>query len=140
MAGIAARRERRRARAAAPLNARTEILAGADRRSARWSAPAACSRRTGTGTRTSARRRSSGSSSRGTAGSSTLTEAGILGKIGLNDAGLGVCLNLLSTTADGGRDGTPIHVLLRQMLQSCRSVDDAIELLDASAASAPPRR
>ena len=35
----------------------------------------------------------------------TLTEAGILAKIGLNDAGLGVCLNLLRTTADGGCSG-----------------------------------
>ena len=32
----------------------------------------------------------------------TLTEAGILAKIGLNSAGLGVCLNILRTTADGG--------------------------------------
>ena len=47
----------------------------------------------------------------------TLTEAGILAKIGLNDAGLGVCLNMLRTTADGGFDGTPIHLLLRQTLE-----------------------
>ncbi|HEY6890913.1 MAG TPA: C45 family peptidase, partial [Solirubrobacter sp.] len=66
----------------------------------------------------------------------TLTEAGILGKIGLNDAGLGVCLNLLETTADGGLDGTPIHLLLRRTLQSCRSVDDAVELLTSASTSA----
>ena len=46
----------------------------------------------------------------------TLTEAGMLAKIGLNDAGLGVCLNLLNTTADGGLDGTPVHLLLRRTL------------------------
>jgi isopenicillin-N N-acyltransferase-like protein len=66
----------------------------------------------------------------------TLTEAGILAKIGLNDAGLGVCLNLLETTADGGLDGTPIHLLLRRTLQSCRSVDEAVELLTSARTSA----
>ena len=65
----------------------------------------------------------------------TLTEAGILAKIGLNDAGLGICLNILRTTADGGVDGTPIHVLLRQTLEQCRSVDEAID-----AAHEAPRR
>jgi isopenicillin-N N-acyltransferase-like protein len=66
----------------------------------------------------------------------TLTEAGILAKIGLNDAGLGVCLNLLNTTADGGLDGTPIHLLLRQVLQHTRSVDDAVKLLTGAKTSA----
>jgi isopenicillin-N N-acyltransferase-like protein len=66
----------------------------------------------------------------------TLTEAGILAKIGLNDAGLGVCLNLLETTADGGLDGTPIHLLLRRTLQTCRSVDAAVELLTSASTSA----
>jgi isopenicillin-N N-acyltransferase-like protein len=44
----------------------------------------------------------------------TLCEAGQVGKIGMNDAGLGVCLNFLSH-ADRGQ-GVPIHVILRQML------------------------
>jgi isopenicillin-N N-acyltransferase-like protein len=59
----------------------------------------------------------------------TLTEAGILAKIGLNQAGVGVCLNILRTTADGGTDGTPIHLLLRQILEQTTTVDEAIELL-----------
>jgi isopenicillin-N N-acyltransferase-like protein len=58
----------------------------------------------------------------------TVTEAGILAKIGLNDAGLGVCLNLLATSADGGLEGVPIHLLLRRVM-ACRSVDSAVELL-----------
>jgi isopenicillin-N N-acyltransferase-like protein len=66
----------------------------------------------------------------------TLTEAGILAKIGLNDAGLGVCLNLLTTTADGGLDGTPIHLLIRQTLQHCRTVDDAVAHLTSAKTSA----
>jgi hypothetical protein len=44
----------------------------------------------------------------------TLCEAGQVAKIGMNSAGLGVCLNFLSH-ADRGQ-GVPIHVILRQML------------------------
>jgi isopenicillin-N N-acyltransferase like protein len=66
----------------------------------------------------------------------TLTEAGILAKIGLNDAGLGVCLNILHTTADGGLDGTPIHLLLRRTLATARTVDDALEILTHAKTSA----
>jgi isopenicillin-N N-acyltransferase-like protein len=47
----------------------------------------------------------------------TLTEAGIIAKIGLNSAGLGVCLNILRSTSDGLRPALPIHVLLRRLLQ-----------------------
>src|SRR4029079_13548335 len=37
----------------------------------------------------------------------SMTEAGMLAKIGMNDAGLGVCLNLLRCSEDGGLEGTP---------------------------------
>jgi isopenicillin-N N-acyltransferase-like protein len=66
----------------------------------------------------------------------TVTEAGILAKIGLNDAGLGLCLNLLSCSADGGFAGTPIHLLLRMVLQTCRSVDEAVAVLTETPVSA----
>ena len=46
----------------------------------------------------------------------TLVEAGQVAKVGLNSAGLGVCLNFLEH-AHRGR-GLPIHVLLRLMLES----------------------
>lgn len=65
----------------------------------------------------------------------TITEAGILAKIGLNDAGLGVCLNLLNCSEDGGLAGVPIHALLRRVLW-CTSVDEAVELLTAARVSA----
>lgn len=55
----------------------------------------------------------------------TLTEAGMLAKIGLNDAGFGVCLNILRSVFDGGRPGIPVHVLLRALLKR-RSVAEAI--------------
>ncbi len=66
----------------------------------------------------------------------TLTEAGILAKIGLNQAGLGVCLNILRTTADGGTDGTPIHLLLRQLLEQTTTVDEAIAHLTSAKVTA----
>jgi isopenicillin-N N-acyltransferase-like protein len=53
----------------------------------------------------------------------TLVEAGQVGKIGMNSAGLGVCLNFLSH-ADRG-PGLPVHVILRQML-GCEPLGAAI--------------
>jgi len=66
----------------------------------------------------------------------TLTEAGMLGKIGLNDRGLGVGLNLLRTTADGGLGGTPVHLLLRRTLQHAGSVEEALDVLTAARTTA----
>jgi isopenicillin-N N-acyltransferase-like protein len=57
----------------------------------------------------------------------TLTEAGMLAKIGLNSHGFGVCLNILRSTDDGAHPGLPVHVLLRKLLE-CHSVDEAITL------------
>lgn len=56
----------------------------------------------------------------------TLTEAGMLAKIGLNSHGFGVCLNILRSRDDGTHPGVPVHVLLRALLRR-RSVADAIE-------------
>ena len=46
----------------------------------------------------------------------TLTEAGMLAKIGLNDRGLAVGLNILRSLTDGAKPGVPVHVLLRHAL------------------------
>jgi len=56
----------------------------------------------------------------------TLTEPGMVGKIGLNSAGIGVCLNLLTVKQD--KLGLPIHVLLRWLLEatSRKEVDDRL--------------
>jgi isopenicillin-N N-acyltransferase-like protein len=56
----------------------------------------------------------------------TLAEAGMLAKIGFNDAGFGVCLNILRSVFDGGEPGIPTHVLLRALLGRS-SVREAIE-------------
>jgi isopenicillin-N N-acyltransferase-like protein len=66
----------------------------------------------------------------------TFTEAGILAKIGLNSHGVGVCINILGSSADGGLGGIPIHVLLRLLLQSCQSLEDADRLLRGSRVTA----
>ena len=55
----------------------------------------------------------------------TMTEAGIVGKIGLNSAGVGVCMNILASRLDGRAQGVPIHVLLRLMLE-CDGFDAAV--------------
>jgi len=55
----------------------------------------------------------------------TLTEAGMLAKIGLNSRGFGVCLNILRSSDDGAHPGVPVHVLLRALLAR-DSVADAI--------------
>ena len=56
----------------------------------------------------------------------TLTEAGMLAKIGFNAHGFGVCLNILRSVFDGGQPGVPVHVLLRALLKRA-GVRDAIE-------------
>ena len=58
----------------------------------------------------------------------TVTEPGIVGKIGLSTAGLGCTLNFL--LSPGKHAGTPVHVLLRSLLEA-RDVDDARARIDA---------
>ena len=53
-----------------------------------------------------------------------LTEAGIVGKLGFNSAGLGVCLNAIVTDRlEAG--ATPLHVVLRGILNS-RNLGEAV--------------
>jgi isopenicillin-N N-acyltransferase-like protein len=59
----------------------------------------------------------------------TLTEPGIIGKIGMNSAGLGVCLNILKT--DRALRGVPVHILLRAILD-CGSMAQARALVDTT--------
>jgi isopenicillin-N N-acyltransferase like protein len=58
----------------------------------------------------------------------TLTEAGVVAKIGLNSAGVATCLNVLKSKM--GRIGVPIHVLLRAIL-NCERLGDAIARIAA---------
>ncbi|MFV9504387.1 MAG: C45 family autoproteolytic acyltransferase/hydrolase [Oscillochloridaceae bacterium umkhey_bin13] len=59
----------------------------------------------------------------------TMTEAGMLAKVGLNSAGIAVGLNLLRSHADGSAIGMPVHVLLRKLLQA-RSFGEARAMAD----------
>jgi isopenicillin-N N-acyltransferase like protein len=61
---------------------------------------------------------------------STLTEAGMLAKIGMNQHGFALGLNILRSLQDGLRPGVPVHVLLRHLL-SCTDVAGARERLQA---------
>jgi isopenicillin-N N-acyltransferase-like protein len=68
----------------------------------------------------------------------TMTEAGMLAKVGLNERGVACTLNFLTCSVDGGVEGVPIHMLLRVLLERCGSAADALELLlsaDVSASS-----
>ena len=58
----------------------------------------------------------------------TLTEAGMLAKIGFNESGFALGLNIVRSLRDGESAGVPVHVLLRHLL-SCRSVAHARESL-----------
>jgi isopenicillin-N N-acyltransferase-like protein len=69
----------------------------------------------------------------------TLTEAGIVGKIGINDRGVAVLLNILGHRDDGPPIGVPIHVLCRSVLDHADGAVTALELAataDVSASSA----
>ncbi len=58
----------------------------------------------------------------------TLTEAGMMAKIGLNSRGFGVCLNILRSRDDGLGLGVPVHAVLRKLL-GCADVAEAERLL-----------
>ncbi|CAN0654236.1 isopenicillin-N N-acyltransferase like protein [Nitratireductor aquimarinus] len=57
----------------------------------------------------------------------TMTEPGMLAKVGLNDAGFGVCLNFLPTPKP--TRGVPSHILLRSLLDagSWADVEETLE-------------
>jgi len=58
----------------------------------------------------------------------TVTEAGMLAKIGINAHGLAITLNILRSDKDGSTSGVPVHFLLRALLD-CENVEHAIELV-----------
>src|SRR5579859_6128044 len=59
----------------------------------------------------------------------TLTEAGMVGKIGINAAGLAMCINLLKSDTDHKGPAVPMHIILRHVLENARSVEEAISLI-----------
>ncbi|RYG71330.1 choloylglycine hydrolase [Lentibacillus cibarius] len=63
-----------------------------------------------------------------------ITEAGIIGKIGCNSEGIGVCLNALVTNTWQAR--VPIHLGLRSVLES-ESIERAISKVDNNQMASP---
>ncbi|HET6174760.1 MAG TPA: C45 family peptidase [Gaiellales bacterium] len=60
----------------------------------------------------------------------TMTEAGILAKVGVSTRGVAVALNILYHASDGrGELGVPVHLVLRRLLGEAGSVDEAWALL-----------
>jgi isopenicillin-N N-acyltransferase-like protein len=57
----------------------------------------------------------------------TMTEPGMIGKIGMNRCGLGVCLNFMSIE-DYQPYGVPLHVILRTILDS-KTLEEALSLI-----------
>lgn len=59
----------------------------------------------------------------------TLTEAGMIGKIGVNASGFAMCVNLLTSDLDTGQAAVPMHIILRRVLEAAHSVEEAIALI-----------
>jgi len=57
----------------------------------------------------------------------TVTEYGVLGKIGVNSHGVGVLFNMLHHANDVTEElGFPVHLLSRQILDTARDLDEAL--------------
>jgi isopenicillin-N N-acyltransferase-like protein len=61
----------------------------------------------------------------------TIVEAGLLAKFGVNSAGLAVMTNALASTEDVGDHAVPYHVMLRGLLD-CRSTDEALDRIEGA--------
>jgi isopenicillin-N N-acyltransferase-like protein len=70
----------------------------------------------------------------------TLTEYGILGKVGVSSLGVGVLFNMLRHRDDALAEdkglGFPVHLLSRQILDTAHDLDDALALAAAVSTSA----
>ncbi len=64
------------------------------------------------------------------------TEFGILGKVGVNDAGLGAHFNILNHQDDGGAVGVPVHAVARAVLDGADDIAGAIRVARSAAVSA----
>ena len=60
----------------------------------------------------------------------TLTEAGMVGKIGVNASGLAMSINLLKSDTDHAGPALPMHIILRLVLEDACSVEKAISLIN----------
>lgn len=63
-----------------------------------------------------------------------LTEHGILSKIGINDAGVGILLNILGHQADRA-DGVPVHLVGAKVLAQAGTLAEAVHILQSAPVS-----
>ncbi|GIT79793.1 hypothetical protein LLS1_14620 [Leifsonia sp. LS1] len=56
------------------------------------------------------------------------TEFGILGKIGVNNDGVGVHFNILNHAEDGGGMGVPVHAVARGVLDGAGTLEEAVAI------------
>lgn len=66
----------------------------------------------------------------------TFAENGVLAKLGVNSARLGVLFTLLCHTSDGSRAGVPVHAVARRVLDTARSVAEAVDLVCSASLTA----
>jgi isopenicillin-N N-acyltransferase like protein len=66
----------------------------------------------------------------------TVTEFGILAKIGVNSRGVGVHINILHHASDGGPMGVPVHILASAVLDHSADAGAAVALIGAAEVSA----
>lgn len=64
------------------------------------------------------------------------TELGVLGKVGVNSAGLGVHFNILRHASDNDRIGVPVHVVARRILDEAATVGEAAGIARSARVSA----
>ncbi|WP_169253351.1 C45 family peptidase [Brevibacterium sp. 'Marine'] len=63
-----------------------------------------------------------------------IAEFGMLGKIGLNEAGVGVLLNILKHAGDEA-GGVPIHMILARVLAEAGTLTEALEIIGSAPTS-----
>lgn len=63
-------------------------------------------------------------------------EFGMLAKLGVNSAGLGLHFNILHHASDNASGGVPVHAIARRLLEEARTVDEAVELARSARVSA----
>lgn len=66
----------------------------------------------------------------------TVTEYGILGKIGINHHGVAVLMNILHHHSDTGSSGIPVHIIARQVLDNATNVADSLKIISSAEVSA----
>ena len=66
----------------------------------------------------------------------TVTEFGIIGKIGANSRGFGTHINLLHHESDRGTIGVPVHVLVRTILDEASDLGSVLAIAGSASVSA----